>query len=74
MSPADCNNEDTGDRTYGLSSLSEKTTMSYHLQMSLQKQHVLVSYFNNNNNNNNNNDDDDDDDDNKNNEDFLFQM
>ena len=41
----DHNREDAGDRTYGLSSLSEKTRMSNHLQMSLQRQHILLSYF-----------------------------
>ena len=44
-SPADHNREDAGDGTYGLSSLSEKTRMSNHLQMSLQRQHILLSYF-----------------------------
>ena len=44
-SPADRNLEDAGDGTYRLSSLSEKTRMSYHLQMSLQRQHILLSYF-----------------------------
>ena len=39
------NTEDAGDRAYDLSSLSEKTRTSNHLQMSLQKQHVLLSYF-----------------------------
>ena len=42
-SPADHNSEDAGD--YGLSSLSEKTGMSNHLQMSLQGQHILLSYL-----------------------------
>ena len=37
--------EDAGDGTYGLSSLSEKTRISNHLQMSLQRQHILLSYF-----------------------------
>ena len=32
-------------RTYGFSSLSEKTRKSNHLQMSLQRQHFLLSYF-----------------------------
>jgi len=36
-SPADQYNEDAGDAVYGLSSLSEKTTISNHLPMSLQK-------------------------------------
>ena len=44
-SPADHNREDAGDGTYGLSSLSEKTRMSNHLQMSSQRQHILLSYF-----------------------------
>ena len=35
--PADHNSEDAGDRAYGLSSLSEKTRTSNHLQMSLQR-------------------------------------
>ena len=39
------NNEDAGDGAYGLSSLSEKTRISNHLQMSLQRQHILHSYF-----------------------------
>ena len=39
------NTEDGGDGAYDLSSLSEKTRTSYHLQMSLQRQHVLLSYF-----------------------------
>ena len=33
------------DRTYDLSSLSEKTRKSNHLQMSLQRQHFLLSYL-----------------------------
>ena len=44
-SSANQNNEDSGDRAYGLSSLSEKTRISNHLQMSLQRQHILLSYF-----------------------------
>ena len=44
-SPADHNREDAGDGTYGLSSLSEKTRMSNHLQMSSQRQHILLSCF-----------------------------
>ena len=44
-SPANQNNEDAGDGAYGLSSLSEKTRISNHLQMSLQRQHILLSYF-----------------------------
>ena len=31
--------------TYGFSSLSEKTRKSYHLQMSLERQHFLLSYL-----------------------------
>ena len=34
---------ETGPTVY--TSLSEKTRMSYHLQMSLQRQHILLSYF-----------------------------
>ena len=33
------------DRAYGLLSLSKKTRKSYHLQMSLQRQHFLLSYL-----------------------------
>ena len=33
------------DGAYGLSSLSEKTRKSNHLQMSLQRQHFLFSYL-----------------------------
>ena len=33
------------DGAYGLSSLSEKTRKSNHLQMLLQRQHFLLSYF-----------------------------
>ena len=33
------------DGTYGLSSLSEKTRKSIRLQMSLQRQHFLLSYL-----------------------------
>ena len=36
-SPADHNSEDAGDGAYGLSSLSEKTRTSNHLQMSFAK-------------------------------------
>ena len=43
--PADHNSEDAGDAAYGLSSLSEKTRMSNHFQISLQRQHILLSYF-----------------------------
>ena len=44
-SPANQYREDAGDGAYGLSSLSEKTRTSNHLQMSLQRQHILLSYF-----------------------------
>ena len=44
-SPANQNSEDAGDRAYGLMSLSEKTRISNHLQMSLQRQHILLGYF-----------------------------
>ena len=44
-SPARHYSEDAGDGAYGLSSLSEKTRISNHLQMSLQRQHILLSYF-----------------------------
>ena len=37
--------ENEGDGAYGLSSLFKKTRMSNHLQMSLQRQHILLSYF-----------------------------
>jgi len=43
--PADHNSEDAGDRAYGLLSLSEKTRISNHLQMSVQRQHILLGYF-----------------------------
>ena len=33
------------DGAYGLSSLCEKTRKSDHLQMSLQRQHFLLSYL-----------------------------
>ena len=39
------NIEVLGDGTYGLSSLSEKTRKSNRLQMSLQRQHFLLSYL-----------------------------
>ena len=39
--------EDAGDGAYGLSSLSEKTRTSNHLQMSMQRQHIPLSYFKN---------------------------
>ena len=44
-SPANQYREDAGDGAYCLSSLSEKTRTSNHLQMSLQRQHILLSYF-----------------------------
>ena len=39
------NNELLWDGAYGLSSLSEKTRKSNHLQMSLQRQLFLLSYL-----------------------------
>ena len=39
------NSEDAGDGACDLSSLSKKTRTSNRLQMSLQRQHVLLSYF-----------------------------
>jgi len=44
-SPASHYSDDAGDGAYGLSSLSEKTRIFNHLQMSLQRQHILLSYF-----------------------------
>ena len=44
-SPARHYCEDAGVGAYGLSSLSEKTRISNHLQMSLQRQHILLNYF-----------------------------
>ena len=44
-SPVDQYREDTGDMAHGLSSLSEKDRTSNHLQMSLQRQHILLSDF-----------------------------
>jgi len=44
-SPGSHYSEDAGDGAFGLSSLSEKTRISNHLQMSLQRQHILLSYF-----------------------------
>jgi len=41
-SPANQYNEDAGDGAYGLSSLSEKTRISNHLQISLQRQHIVL--------------------------------
>ena len=43
-SPASHYSKDAADGAYGLSSLSEKTRISNHLQMSLQRQHILLSY------------------------------
>ena len=43
--PANQCREEAGDEAYGLSSLSGKTRTSNHLQMSLQRQHILLSYF-----------------------------
>ena len=39
-SPASHYSKDAGDGAYGLSSLSKKTRISNHLQMSLQRQHI----------------------------------
>ena len=44
-SPASHYSEDAGDGPYDLSSLSKKTRISNHLQMSLQRQLILLSYF-----------------------------
>ncbi len=44
-SPTDDKTEDAGDGAYGLLSLSEKTRISNHLQMPLQRQHILLIYF-----------------------------
>ena len=44
-SPASHYSKDAGDGAYGLSSLSEKTRISKHLQMSLQREHILLSYI-----------------------------
>ena len=44
-SPASHYSKDAGDGAYSLSSLSEKTRISNHLQMSLQRQHILLGYF-----------------------------
>ncbi|KAL9981031.1 hypothetical protein ACROYT_G009685 [Oculina patagonica] len=44
-SSADHNTEDAGDGAYGLSSLSEKTRISNHLQMLLQRQHTKCGFF-----------------------------
>ena len=40
----ECECEGAGDGAYSLSSLSEKTRISNHLQVSLQRQHILLSY------------------------------
>ena len=42
---ANHNSDDAGDGAYSLSSLSQKTRISNHLKMSLQRQHILLSYF-----------------------------
>jgi len=44
-SAAGHHSEDAGDGAYGLLSLSKNTRISDHLQMSLQRQHILLSYF-----------------------------
>ena len=44
-SPNSHYSRDAGDGAYGLSSLPEKTRISNHLQMSLQRQHILLLYF-----------------------------
>ena len=44
-SPASHYSEDAGDGAYSLSSLSEKTRISNHLQMTLQRQSILLSDF-----------------------------
>jgi len=44
-SPASHYSEDAGDGDHDLLSLSKKTRISNHLQMSLQRQHILLSYF-----------------------------
>jgi len=41
-SPASHYSEDAGDGAYDLSFLSEKTRISNYLQMSLQRQHILL--------------------------------
>ena len=43
-SPADHNGEEAADGAYGLLSLFEKTRISNHLQMSLQRPHILLSF------------------------------
>ena len=44
-SPTNQYREDAGDGAYGFSSLSEKTRMSNRLQMSQQRQRILLSHF-----------------------------
>jgi len=44
-SPANHYSEDAGDGANGSSSLSEKTRISNYLQMPLQRQHIVLSYF-----------------------------
>ena len=44
-SPANQYREDAGDGAYALLSISKKNRMSNHLRMSLQRQHILLSYF-----------------------------
>ena len=44
-SPANQCRENAGDGAYGFSSPSEKTRMSNHLQMSEQRQHILLNDF-----------------------------
>jgi len=44
-SPTSHYSEDAGDGPYGLSFLSEKTRISDRLQMLLQRQYILLSYF-----------------------------
>ena len=39
-----CNTEDAGDWAYGLLSSSEKTWVSNHLHMQLQREYILLSY------------------------------
>ena len=44
-SPANLYREEVGDGSYRLPSISEKTRTSNHLQMLLQRRHILLSYF-----------------------------
>ena len=44
-SPTNQYREDTGDGAYGFSFLSENTRMFNRLQISQQRQHILLSYF-----------------------------